>query len=121
MIIPLCLLTSQSYAAIQHDDDDDDDDDDGKDVIIQVISSNGANINHIEIHLNRTWNVSGKTEPEKTIATVLSFLALLLLLPVVVVRCVHVVVVIVVVVVDAILPLFPNNDILDYSDENATN
>ena len=32
MIIPLCLLTSQSYAAIQHDDDDDDDD--GKDVII---------------------------------------------------------------------------------------
>ena len=53
-----------------------------------------------------TWNVSGKTESEKTIATVLSFLALLLLLPVVVVRCVHVVVVIVV-VVDAIFSFVP--------------
>ena len=56
-----------------------------------------------------TWNVSGKTEPQKAIATVLSFLALLLLFPVVVVRCVHVVVVIVV-VVDAIFPLVPDNE-----------
>ena len=86
MIIPLCLLPSQSYAAIQHDDED------------------------YELLNEPTWNVSGKTESEKTIATVLSFLALLLLLPVVVVRCVHVVVVIVVVVVDAIFPFVPDND-----------
>ena len=61
------------------------------------------------IHLNGTWNVSWKTEPQETIAAVLSFLALLLLLTVVVVRRVEVVVVIVV-VVDAIFSFVPDID-----------
>ena len=59
--------------------------------------------------MNSTWNVSRKTEPQETIAAVLSFLALLLLLTVVVVRRVNVVVVIVV-VVDAIFSFVPDID-----------